>query len=167
MKKRISLILAVLIVALFGMFAVASSSDSTDTPAQTEAKGEAAVQVTEGNVGKYTVDIKSARLTETYDGKPVVVITYGFTNNSDDAQAFYLAFEDSVFQNGVGLEKAYVLTDSDPYDDGNQSKEIKKGASLDVEVAYKLNDSETDVDVEIKELFSFNDDVVTRTFSIK
>lgn len=164
MKKRLSMILAILMVAVFAFFAVASSSEGEETK-QEDAKAEA--QGTESNVGEYLVDIKSARLSEDYEGKPVVVITYGFTNNSDEAASFYLAFEDKVYQNGVGLEKAYILDDDDPYDDGNQMKDIKTGASLDVEVAYLLNDAETDVEVEVKELFSLNDDMVTRTFSIK
>ena len=48
----------------------------------------------------------------------------------------------------------------------NETKEIKKGATLDVEVAYVLNDTTTDLEVEVKELISFNDSVVKKTFSI-
>lgn len=164
MSKKLSAILAVLMVALFAFFAVASSSEDKETK-QEDAKAE--VQGTESNVGEYSVDIKSARLSENYDGKPVVVITYGFTNNSDDSASFGIAFEDVAYQNGVGLERAYILKDGDPYDDGNQNKEIKTGATLDVEVPYVLNDTETDVEVEVKEWLSLNDDMVTRTFSIK
>ncbi len=166
MKKSISIILAVLMVTAFAFFAVASSSEE-GTDATTKAAAKAEAQATESNVGQYSVDIKSARLTEDFEGNPVVVITYGFTNNSDKSTAFYLAFEDNVYQNDIGLEPAYVLADGDPYDDGNQMKDIKTGATLDVEIAYKLNDAETDVVVEVKELFSFSDDMVTRTFSIK
>ena len=43
---------------------------------------------------------------------------------------------------------------------------IKAGVSLDVEVAYELNDTTTDIEVEVKELISFDDDLVTKTFSI-
>ena len=164
MSKKLSAILAVLMVALFAFFAIASSSEDKETK-QEDAKAE--VQGTESNVGEYSVDIKSARLSENYDGKPVVVITYGFTNNSDDSASFGIAFEDVAYQNGVGLERAYILKDGDPYDDGNQNKEIKTGATLDVEVPYVLNDTETDVEVEVKEWLSLNDDLVTRTFSIK
>ena len=41
----------------------------------------------------------------------------------------------------------------------------KKG--FDVEVAYELNDTTTDIEVEVKELFSFSDKTITKTFSIK
>ncbi len=164
MKKKLSMILAILMVAVFAFFAVASSSKGEETK-QEDAKAEA--QGTESNVGEYSVDIKSARLSENYEGKAVVVITYGFTNNSDEAASFGIAFEDKVYQNGVGLEKAYILKDGDPYDDSNQNKDIKPGASLELEIPYILNDTETDVEVEVKEWISLNDDMVTRIFSIK
>ena len=45
-------------------------------------------------------------------------------------------------------------------------KEIKKGATLEVECAYELNDTTTDIEVEVTETFSFDDEIVTKTFSI-
>ena len=70
------------------------------------------------------------------------------------------------FQNGVGLNKAYVLADSANYNSDNQSKKIQKGSSLDVEVAYKLNDNSTDVTVEISQLFSWDNTKISKTFTI-
>ena len=46
-------------------------------------------------------------------------------------------------------------------------KEIKTGATIDVDVAYELNDSESDVVIEVSELFGWTDDKITKTFSIK
>ena len=53
------------------------------------------------------------------------------------------------------------------YSDDNQYKKIKSGTSLSVEVAYKLNDTKTDVEVEVSELYSYSDKKVTKIFSIK
>ncbi|MBO5725857.1 MAG: DUF5067 domain-containing protein, partial [Clostridia bacterium] len=103
-----------------------------------------------------------------YANKDVVIVKYKFTNNNDDeATAFYLTFDDAVYQNGVGLNEAYVLKDSANYNADNQTKEIKKGASIEVEAAYELNDTTTDIEVEVKELFSFSDKTIKKTFSIK
>ena len=74
---------------------------------------------------------------------------------------------DEAYQDGVGLNKCYVAADSANYDSENQSKKIKKGASLDVEVAYVLNDETTDVVIEVSEFISLNDKVITKTFKIK
>lgn len=165
MKKSLSAILSIILVLVFALFAIASSS--SDGEETTQPAGEAQAAETGSNVGDYSVEIKGSRLTETYDGKPVIVVTYGFTNNAEEAQAFYLAFETKAYQNGVGLNEAYVLTDNDPYTGDNQTKEIKTGATIDVEVAYELNDSETDVEVEVEEFLGWTDDKVTKTFTIK
>ncbi len=168
MKKSISIVLSILAILVFVFFAVASGDSDSDTSKSTQSAGEVASEsADDSSLGDYQVEIKNARLTKNYEGKDAVVITYGFTNNADEPAAFWLAFEDSVFQGGVGLEKAYVLKDGDPYDEANQNKEIKSGVSIDVDVAYILNDTETDIEVEVKELISFSDEVVSRVFSIK
>lgn len=166
MKKVLSMILIVCVLFTFAFFALGSSSDeegsssqgsgSVDTPKEDETK-----------LGDYKVEIDSCRMAKDYEGKPVIIVKYIYTNvNDDDPTAFYIAFEDAAYQNGVGLNEAYVLKDSAKYSADNQTKEIKKGASLEVEVAYELNDKTTDVEVEVKELFSFSDKTLTKTFSI-
>ena len=162
MKKVFSLILALLLISAFTIFAMGSSeSESTD-----QGSGVADKTETDANLGNYKVEIKGCRISKDYEGKPVVIIKYGFTNNSEDSISFGVAFDDNVYQNGVGLNGAYVLDDSANYSADNQTKEIKKGSTIDVEVAYELNDSTTDVEVEVKQLFSFDDSIVTKTFSI-
>lgn len=168
MKKKISVVLSILAVLAFAFFAIASGSSDSDETKVTQEAGEAVAESADSNsLGDYQVEIKNARLTKNWEGKDAVVITYGFTNNADEPAAFWLAFEDDVYQGGVGLEKAYTLKDGDPYDEANQNKEIKNGVTIDVDVAYILNDTETDIEVEVKELYSFDDDVVSRVFSIK
>ncbi len=119
------------------------------------------------NLGKYNVIIESCRLASDYEGKPIIIVKYKFTNNNDDPACFSWTIEDAAFQDGVGLNKCYFVDDSANYSSDNQTKEIKKGASLYVEVAYELNDTTTDVEIEVSELFSFKGDMVTKTFSIE
>lgn len=171
MKKKLSVALSVMLVLMFALFAVASSSDTDDSDksAVTQSSGEVITEAAEdsNSLGSYEVEIKNARISENYEGKATVIITYGFTNNSSESASFYIAIDETVYQNGVGLERTYTLKDGDPYDEANQSKEIKSGVTLDVDVAYVLNDLETDIEVEAKETFSFTDDIVSKTFSIK
>ena len=77
-----------------------------------------------------------------------------------------IAFNAEVYQNGVGLNESYFVNDNANYTADNQTKDIKKGATIEVEVAYELNDISTDIEVEVTELFSFSDSSVTKTFSI-
>ena len=160
MKKIFSLFLA---VALITVLCSCGESKTDDQGAgKTENNSSE-----DSNIGDYKIDIKSCRLAKDYNGKDVVIVKYGFTNNGDKSASFSFTFNDTVYQNGVGLNEAYVMDKSANYDSGNQMKEIKKGATLDVEVAYELNDKTTDIEVEVKELISLNDNVVKKKFSIK
>ena len=165
MKKIICLILAVLLIAAFAVFALGSGEDKSSDQGSGSADKEDSV---EGEIGDYSVVIDSCRLAKDYEGDPVVIVKYIFSNVKDeDATAFFVAFDETVYQDGVGLNECILVEDSANYSSDNQMKEIKKGVSLDVEVAYELNDTTTDVEVEVKELFSFDDTTITKTFSIK
>ncbi len=164
--KKLSLLLTVLLVLAFGLFALGSGE--TETTVKDQGAGNVAEDTTDPNaIGKYSVQIDSCRLAKDYEGDPVVIVKYIYTNVSDsNPTAFYIAFEDSVFQNGIGLNNAYILDDGANYNEDDQMKEIKAGATIEVEIAYELNDTTTDIQVEVSELFSFDDTVITKTFSI-
>ena len=142
---------------------VIESSD-TDAKSTTEKPKDSASK--DDSLGKYGLEIKSCRLAKDYEGKSIVIVKYVFTNNDDEAAAFYLTFDDKVYQNGVGLNECYFADDSANYSSDNQTKEIKKGSSIEVEVAYKLNDNTTDVEVEVSELFSLSKKEIKKVFKI-
>lgn len=124
--------------------------------------------VSSGSIlGDYRVLIDSCRLATDYEGKPIIIVKYRFTNNDDEPACFAWTFEYEAYQNGIGLNECYFANDSANYSIDNQTKQIKKGATLDVEVAYNLNDTTTDVDVEVSEMLSFNDKKVIKKFSIR
>ena len=118
-------------------------------------------------LGDYEVVIDSYRLAESDEGKPVIIVKYIFTNNSEDAQSFFWSLDTRAFQKGVRLSTCYDVSDSANYADENQSKEIKDGATLEVEFAYVLDDVESDVEIEVEASFSFSDKVIKKTFKIK
>ncbi len=173
MMNKFRIVLAVLLVMVFFLFAAGSSSDNETVDQGKGSVNDKAEQTneekpdTEGVLGDYKVVIDSCRLAENYDDEPVVIVKYIFTNVKDnDSAAFSWKIHDAVYQNGVGLNKAYILDDGANYSADNQSKEIKKGATIEVEVAYILNDTTTDIEVEVKELISFDEKTITKTFSI-
>ncbi len=167
MKKFLSIFLCICVVLTFGFFAIASGDDtSTDDQGSGSVDTADKTNANDSNLGDYSVEILSCRLAKDYEGKDVVIVKYNFTNNGEEATAFYTAFDDNVYQDGVGLNESYVVEDDYDYSADNQTKNIKTGSSLEVEVAYELNDSTTDIEVEVEELFSFNDSKVTKTFNI-
>ena len=159
--KKINVLLMALLMVIFAVFALGSSEGGN------ESKDQGKETAGSDGIGKYSVVIDSCRLAKDYEGDAVVIVKYIFKNVSDDESAsFSLTFDDQVYQNGVSLNKAYILDDSANYNSDNQTKQIKKGASIEVEVAYELNDTTTDIDVEVEELFSFDDTKLTKTFSL-
>ena len=160
MKKLITILLA---LSLIFCLAACGGGGSTSQGSE-QAQGNSSV---DNRLGDYTIEIKGCRLAEDYEGKPIAIITYGFTNNGDKAAAFYTSITDEAYQGGIGLNECYFADDNANYDSDNQTKEIKTGASLDVEVAYTLNDTTTDIEVEVSEWISFSDKKLTKTFSIK
>ncbi len=164
MKKVISVILLVVVLTFSFVSCVGTPSENGTNDQGT---GTAGGSSTKSNLGDYNVVIESCRLAEDYTGKPIVIVKYIFTNNSDEPEAFSWSVDDNVYQDGIGLNGSYVTADSADYSSDNQTKEIKPGATLEVEVAYELNDTTTDIEVEVSEMFSWGEKKkVTKTFTI-
>ena len=159
---------AITFITLFALVLVTLCSclDTGDT--QDQGSGSASPgNSSSSTLGDYDVVIESCRIAFDYLGEPIVIVKYKFTNNGDDPAAFMWSVDSAAFQGGIGLNECYIAADSANYSSANQTKEIKKGATLSVEVAYELNDSTTDVEVEVSEYFSFSNKKIVKTFTIK
>lgn len=111
----------------------------------------------------FAVTIDGCRVTEDYQGNPAAVVTYTFTNNSDEATSPAVALHEKAFQNGTELDLAVV---SDAEETGKSMNEVKPGSSITYEFAYELADM-SDLTVEVEELFSFSDELIAeQTFSL-
>ncbi len=98
-----------------------------------------------------------------YAGAPVAVVTYTFTNNSEKATSFAVALRPQAFQDGVELNTAI----GSDWDSEKYMKDVKPGSSSTVEIGYNL-EGESDVTVEVTELFSFDEMLLAeQTFSLK
>lgn len=146
-KKRKGCLIAVIIVAVIAILLGIGIFGGGDTPEKAE-----------GDIGSYNVVVKDHFFAENYEDQKVIVVTYTFTNNSTVDMSYEVAIYDQCFQNGIELNKEF-LVDSDDYDTDNSSKTIKPGNSIDVQQAYILNDEETTIDVEISEFLGFGDPI--------
>lgn len=184
-KVGIALVVLVAIAAVFGGGGNSDKSSETSEPAAQEqsaqeqgeeqtaesepeasssAEEEAEEPAEEASDGpsiatdsKYSVTINGYELTEDYDGAPAIAINYTFTNVSDDnPTSMDLATNITVYQDGLECERAYFASD----DGDNSSSKVKAGKSIDVTLAYKLVDTTSDVEVEVGQLFSWNDDLL-------
>jgi len=143
-----------------------SQTDSTPT-ANTETTAPEETQAPQsgssGNLGDYHVEIKDAKHAQDYEGKPAIIITYSWTNNSEETTSAAVALIERAFQDGVELETA-IVGDSDVYNSENYMKEIRPGITLDVQLAYILASETSTVECEVSELISFSNEVVTKNF---
>lgn len=164
-KRIIAVTIAAL--AVLGLSGCGSSGGTTAPPtSETPMAAETAPPAAEPNVvdSKYGVTIDSSQVGTDYDGKPAIVVTYTFTNNSDKATSFMVAVSAKAFQNGVELGDALVV---DGVDSQPLMSDIKPGATITVQDAYLLAD-QSEVTVEVSELFSLSDDLIaTQVFTVQ
>lgn len=126
-----------------------------------------------------TVEIKDYRLAEDRDGNAVVIITYAFAYTDEEyTNLFCGTVYHQVFQNGIGLIECEEedVSESADYDEDDQYKDLKAGVELDVEIAYTLENTTDDIEVEVSDYYSLgtyplfpwmkDKDTATKTFKI-
>ena len=143
-----------------------SESQSQEQTSEDETKdaGKKEEQEASSKESDYTVNIDGASVGEDYSGNPCIFVTYTFTNVSGEKPtSFAVEYSADVYQNGVQCDTAFADTDGG----GNYMTKIKAGSSTQVTLAYELQDTTSDVEVEVKELFSWDDEVIaSQTFHI-
>ena len=140
----------------------ASQEQTTENEAKDAGKAEDKVEENAAN-SKYAVTIDEAYVGENYAGDPCLFVTYTFTNVSDDKPAsFAWSVSDEVYQNGLECETTIADVDN-----SNYTAKVKTGNSIQVKQAYELQDTTTDVEIEITELIAFERTVIaSQTFHI-
>lgn len=172
MKKLIMTAMAALLVFSLtactvseeGSSSGASQGGSQDPSSKAESAGTSK-QEEKGTLGNYTVEIQSAQLAKDYEGNDALIVRYSFTNNGVEPQSFLVAVDDRVYQDGVELSSA-IITGNDDYDAEASMKSVQKGATLEVQKAYKLSNTTSPVSVECSELISTDNEKVVNTFAI-
>ena len=152
MKKILAVLMAVMLIG--SVFAGCTSEGDGDntTGTATAAKSQ-----------KYDVQVLGSEIGSDYEGKPVLIVEYAFTNNSDKATSFTVGLTDKAYQNGV--ENSDIVI-ADGIDSQQQLNDVKPGRTYQLKVGYLLQDTETPVEIEISELFS-SKPFFTQTIELK
>ena len=127
----------------------ADTSETVETPVEPARVNPAAL-------GDYTVEIKSATITQDYAGNPAVVIAYSWTNHSNETTSPFFTVATSVFQDGVGLDSAIIMDDS-VYDSSMRTADVRPGTTIEVQEAFELKNTNSPIEVEITEAFLWED----------
>ena len=169
MKKLLAILLAV--TMLFALTACGSEVASVmdgDTVAREENETNATLTTSEGQgkLGDYDICFTGYSLTKDYEGNDAIIISYDYTNNSEETTSAMFALYIRVFQDGIECERAILMDAPESYNAENEMKGIKPGATLNCQCAYVLSNTTSPIELEAKESISFNDDMVTCTYNI-
>ena len=142
-------------------------ADSLGGTAEDDAVSTEAKRVNPAALGDYAVEIKSAVVAQDYDGNPAVVITYSWTNNSSETTSPMLSISTAVFQDGVGMNSAFIYDDP-AYDGDMYTTDVRPGTTVDVQEAFELNNTTSPIEVEITEAFAWDApvEIAYETFEI-
>lgn len=171
MKRKLMMIAAAAMLAM--MLAACGSSVDADaqttqdtgsatTAAQTdEASTDDTAEPSDGTLGSYAVEIKGAKLCKDYEGNNAIMITYSWTNNSDETTSPMGSMMEEAFQDGVQLDAAIVDFE---YNDG--LTDVRPGTTIDVDVIYELpGDSTVEFEISaIEDALESNVPKVTANF---
>lgn len=157
--KRRTLALLLGVVMAFGLTACGGSETTTtedvaEEAEQTEqAENESAGLPSEGDVGAYHVALTGCEFNTDYDGNDIIVVTYDFTNNSEETISPLVGVYIQAFQDGIELENGFVM-DAAVCDLGIEQKDVKPGATLTgCQTCFVLT-SESPVEIEVSNIIS-------------
>lgn len=114
------------------------------------------------------IRFEGANVVSDYNDEPVIVVEMVFRNESDKARSCSFTFSTDAYQDGVECDTAILIGDiGDKYDTGTGITDIKPGVELTVYKAYKLRDEKSDVVIEVKGLYDFDDTILfTQTYEM-
>ncbi len=184
MKKKV-LCTALVLLLLLSLSACGGDKASTSEPSATPAEAEKPVAPEEntidteepeesaaenngrmeqsGTLGNFDVEIKDAVLSEDYEGNQAIVITYSWTNNSEETTSVMSSMMEQAFQDGVELDVA-IMDNPDIYDADGQLKDVRPGTTIDAQCAFVLTSNTSVVEFEISEFLSFTHELVVMDF---
>ncbi len=111
------------------------------------------------------VKIEGATFASDYEGKPVIVVNFAFTNNSDEAENFLFSLNAQAFQGGIELNDIAVGVDG--IDSSLTMADIQPGVTVTIRRPFLLRDDST-VKVEVRKQFGFTDDILaSQEFSVR
>lgn len=163
MKKTMVLLVAgLLVLGLSGCTIDGEQGGNTSTDTSGDTSTVSAQGKTESKKDM-DISIVSAKVGADYKDAPILLVEYEFTNNTDNAKSFTFLCQDTAFQNGVECSSTVI---SDAVDAQQQLNDVKPGTPYKLTVGYQLQDTETDVEIEITDLFG-TETFLTQTVTLK
>lgn len=193
MKKKISILMAALLVAASVAGCGQKTTENTETKNDTNAtqtdvsenygtadytpdqvdmkkvngdelKSSGDKKDYSGELGDVEVTIEDARVID-YDGVPVAIVSFKYKNNSSTPTPFTGKLSVNAYQDDAKLQ-SLVVTGVEGVTMLALSENVEKGDTITVQTAYRLNDTSTPLDIEVTEfdLANATSDGLVKTF---
>lgn len=143
--KILSIMLAVIMVCILG----GCDTKKDDNPNVLE-------------IGNYTAEYKGYEIVKDDYDKDTIIITFDYTNNSDETDSFLWSIYYKIKQGETELEAGTII-DPETFDSvfDTEMAEVAAGATAEVQIAYNLADSTSDVVIEAADLMGDYTDTLT------
>lgn len=111
----------------------------------------------------FTVTITGFETSTDFDGNPMLVYNYDWVNTGEETNSPFMTFDITGFQNGVSTETSPF---SDNVDYGAGQVEVRPEGKVEgAQGAVGLTSAEDAVELELTEIFSFEDNAYTTTIN--
>ena len=150
MKKIIMVMIMMCMGFAFCACGSGSESESVDNSNATETSAEVE-DTSKATIGSYEVTIKDYELIQDDEGKDAIMVSFEFTNNSEENISPDYAVYEQCFQNGVELELGTIYIGEETTDPlyENSYREIQPGTTIETKECFILQDKENPVTVEV------------------
>ena len=149
--KRTKLLCAILVILmLFSLVACGKEKDETEDPNLL-------------TVGDFELLYKGASIMKDYEGKDALVLTLDFTNNSEETTNYFWSIFETVMQNGSELEMTVAYLDEETWEatDVSQYTDVAPGSTIEIQTAFVLNDTTSEVEATFEEMDGDRNDSIT------
>lgn len=133
--------------------------DGTDASAQNSDNDSATLE-------ESAVSIEDAKVVDA-DGKKVIIVSYKFTNKSDNAESFTSIMKSDAFQDGMSISHSLINSEIEGFDSNSTAERIDPGKTITVQEAYTLANETSPVEVRVSEFHSESGVSVTKTFNLQ
>lgn len=112
------------------------------------------------------VSIEDAKVLEAGGGK-IVIVSYEFTNKSDNEESFSSLMRSDAYQDGMSISRALISDAIDGFDPNSTAERIKPGKTITVQEAYTLVSDTAPVEIIVEEFHSQSGVRVLKTFNLQ
>lgn len=124
-------------------------------------------QENSGDVGDYHIEITGAYIGKDYENNPALIVSYDWTNDSEETVSASTAVYEVAFQDGIQLDTA-IVTGDDNYDSDASWKDVRPGTTITVQKAFVLTSDTSIVEFEVSEWLTWdsNPPIVYKNFDL-